>query len=327
MKFRPAALTTALLIMAIGGSACGSGSGDGGKSDTTTQNRASKMDAQQATDRAEEILHQAVDGMSPKPQLKSIGPATVGPCLMDDGNSSADRKQVILVYQLTDVPGSAGNKLVRQARDAWVKQGYKFKSAEPDWSKPYPKLFMHTTSDDFWMDAIVGATNKETGEGIAAITITSPCFSAEGSETNSAVSTSESPTSDSRVLEHSSRIFEALRVQHQPKADDGISRVKDGEDLLTHHTWSTVPLSHGPRTEAIDRARDSLHGAGWAVRVLPLGNGNEAILARHQADGSLARVAPANDGSVRAAVTTVDNGDEARVGAGEDVEGAHQARP
>ena len=36
------------------------------------------MDDQQAIARAEEILHQAVDGMTPRPTLKAVRPASVG---------------------------------------------------------------------------------------------------------------------------------------------------------------------------------------------------------------------------------------------------------
>jgi hypothetical protein len=186
VKHRRATMIAVTLIMTVGVAACGTGGDDdSGQGDTTTQNRTGKMDEQQATMRAEQIIHQAVDVMSPKPQLKKAGPQPVGPCLADDGTSTGNRQQVVLIYQLTGVPGSAAKTLVRQARDAWVKQGYKFSSKDADWDDPSPKVYMRTPSDDFWMDAIVGVTDKEKGEGIAALTVTSPCFSAESNSADS----------------------------------------------------------------------------------------------------------------------------------------------
>ncbi|GGU17037.1 hypothetical protein GCM10010289_43480 [Streptomyces violascens] len=313
MRLRSAVMTATILLMMVGAAACGNGdSGHSRQSDKTPQNRAGNMDEQQATKRAEEIIHQAVDGMLPKPKLKRIGPLPVGPCLADDNSSSSGRKQVALTYQLTDVPGSEAKRLLRHARDAWVKEGYTFTSPDADWSVPFPKFFMRTPTDDFRMDGIIGPTNKETGEGIAAISVTSPCFAGGAgtpSEANPAAYQTPPGTSDAerRVLEHSSRIYEALRVRHQSQAGDGVSRVEDGTDLLTHHTWSTVPLSREALKGAIRRGRDSLGVEGWAVRSLPLENDQEMIVARHPADGSLARVVPSADGTIRVAITAVDH--------------------
>ncbi|MFE9400520.1 hypothetical protein ACFYNY_01945 [Streptomyces sp. NPDC006530] len=303
-------MATTISIMAAGVAACGIG--NSGESGRTTQNRVGTMDEQQATKRAEEIIHQAVDGMVPKPTLKRIGPAPVGPCLADDNAAATGRRQVGLTYQLTDVPGSAAKQLLRHARDAWVKEGYTFTSSDADWSVPFPKFFMRTPTDDFWMNGLIGPTNKETGEGIAAISVTSPCFAGAASTPSGAgpAGYRTSPgTSDAehRVLGHSSRIYEALGVRHQPGTDDGVSRVEDGADVLVHHTWSTVPLGAEARKGALRRGRDSLGGAGWDVRVLSPQGDEETIVARHPADGSLARVAASADGSVRVAVTAVEH--------------------
>ncbi|MFG2716773.1 hypothetical protein ACGFW5_00465 [Streptomyces sp. NPDC048416] len=303
-------MAATLLIMTVGAAACGVG--EGGQSDKTTQNRAGTMDEQQATKRAEEIIHQAVDGMLPKPNLKRIGPTPVGPCLADDDSSASGRKQVALTYQLTDVPGSEAKRLLRHVRDAWVKQRYTFASPDADWNDPYPEIYMRTPTDDFWMDGIIGPTNKETGEGIAAISVTSPCFAGGAgtpSEVNPAALRTSPGASDAerRVLGHSSRIYEALGVRHQPQAGDGVGRVEDGADVLMHHAWSTVPLSREARRGAMSRGRDSLGGAGWDVRVLPLESDEEMIVARHPVDASLARVAASADGSLRVAVTAVEH--------------------
>ena len=39
-----------------------------------------------------------------------------------------------------------------------------------------PPVEMHTKPDDFSMGAVTGVMEKQKGEGLAAITVTSPCF-------------------------------------------------------------------------------------------------------------------------------------------------------
>ncbi|WP_237409175.1 hypothetical protein [Streptomyces sp. M2CJ-2] len=138
------------------------------------------MDEQQATKRAEEVIHQAVDGMSPQPTLKRTGLRSVGPCLADD-HATGERVQVHITYQLTDVPGDAAKKLVRQARDVWVKHGYEFQGSDADWSAPFPSVSMRTVPDDFWMTALTGVVDRAKTEGLASVSVTSPCFADDSS--------------------------------------------------------------------------------------------------------------------------------------------------
>ncbi|MGA5319848.1 hypothetical protein ACPCIU_05360 [Streptomyces seoulensis] len=97
---------------------------------------------------------------------------------MADAHSAGERVQVRLTYQLTGVPGSVARKLVRQARDAWVKRGYEVQGKDGDWSDPFPSVSMRTPGDDFWMTALTGVLDKAKGEGLAAVSVTSPCFAA-----------------------------------------------------------------------------------------------------------------------------------------------------
>ncbi len=175
VKLRIAMAVASLAALALATTACGSEQDGQGKHDKATSKPVT-MDEEQATKRAEEIIHQAVDGMSPKPTLKRIGPEPVGPCVARDDHGSDDRLQLSLSYQLTGVPGSAAKKLVRQARDAWVKQGYTFQDSDEDWSKPFPSVDMRTEPDDFWMDAVAGVVDRAKGEGLASVGVTSPCF-------------------------------------------------------------------------------------------------------------------------------------------------------
>ncbi len=135
------------------------------------------MNEEQAVDRAEGIIRQAVDGMSIKPTLERTGPETVGPCIAKDDSSSDDRLQVTLYYKLTGVPGTEAGSLVLQARDAWLKQGHKYNSSdEADMAGPFPWVSMRTEPDDFWMEGITGVLDRTKGEGLATLKVTSPCF-------------------------------------------------------------------------------------------------------------------------------------------------------
>ncbi|MBI0296970.1 hypothetical protein JBE04_21500 [Streptomyces sp. PRKS01-29] len=226
MKLRTMMVAVALLAVALATAACGSEQDAQGKHGKATSKQVT-MDEEQATKRAEEIIQQAVAGMSPKPTLKRSGPVPVGPCVADDGHGSDGRLQLSLSYDLTDVPGSAAKKLVRQARDAWVKQGYKFQDSDADWSKPFPTVNMRTEPDDFWMDAVTGVVDRAKGEGLASIGVTSPCFAPAGDSASKTDSTAlhSAPAADDpgvrRALDHSSRIYDALRVRHATQREIG----------------------------------------------------------------------------------------------------------
>ncbi|WP_371617658.1 hypothetical protein [Streptomyces sp. NBC_00454] len=134
------------------------------------------MDDQQAVARGKELVQQALAVMSPKPTPKQDGRYGAGTCLAD--SSSTDRHQVHISYEFKGVPGSAGRQLVRQVRDAWVALGYKFQdsTSDGDWSDPRTSVHMRTESDDYWMTMGNSVTNETTGEGVAYIIVTSPCY-------------------------------------------------------------------------------------------------------------------------------------------------------
>ncbi|MGW0555184.1 hypothetical protein ACWDZ6_13400 [Streptomyces sp. NPDC002926] len=271
------------------------------------------MDEQRATQRAGEIVRQAVDGMSPKPILKQIGPSAVGACVADD-HDSRGRAQLSLSYQLTGVPGTEAKNLVRQARDAWVKQGYDFQSSDGDgdWSDPFPSVDMRTKTDDFWMGAVTGVVDRAKGEGLAGITVTSPCFLPPGKSSTSSTADPvalDAPQTDDpaerRALDHSSRIYEALQVKSAPTQEgEGLRTVQDAADTSAHHTWSTQPLTTTETVRALARAQEYFEGAGWNVRHVQTGAGTPAVVALHVEEGTVAQLAPSTTGAVRVAVTT-----------------------
>lgn len=296
----------ALLCLTAAVAACGTqqdGSGNG-----PTKSKQATMDEKQAAERAEEIVHQAVDGMSPKPTLKRTGLRPLGACVARDDGGSDDRVQYRLTYQLTGVPGSKAKTLVRQARDAWVKLGYKFQSSDADWSDPFPSASMRTEPDDFWMTALTGVVDRAKGEGLAAISVTSPCFApSSGSAADSAAlhHTQVDERAEHRALDHSSRIYDALHARHVlAQEGEGLSTYQDSEGTYVHHAWSTQPLTEEESVRAMDRVKTYFETAGWTVRAFSTGDGVPVIVARHGQDGSIAQVAPSTTGAVRVAVTT-----------------------
>ncbi|MGW6978658.1 hypothetical protein ACWGE1_04240 [Streptomyces sp. NPDC054932] len=254
------------------------------------------MNEQQAVSRAEQIVQQAVAGLSPQPALQQNGAKGPGACLADYGVSK--RAQVIHRYQLTKVPGSAAKDLLGQVRDAWVAQGYKFKSkeGEGDWSKPDPYISMRTEPDDFWMSGGIGITNEATGEGIAYITVTSPCYpkperSASPSPQSQSQSQSLSADEASRqaVLAHSSRIYDALRVRHDAAGGGDLRTVENEGATYVHHTWATEPLADDRAARAMARAQGYFEGSGWRVRsaagrLVALGPADEVAVQLARAD-------------------------------------------
>ncbi|WP_405708803.1 hypothetical protein OG264_12670 [Streptomyces xanthophaeus] len=187
MNPRRAIAAVALLAVVTTGTACGA-KGDGRETGGRAPQQA-MMSEQQATDRAEDIIRQAVDGMSIEPALERTGPGSIGPCIARDDHGPDDRLQVTLFYKLTGVPGTEAKNLVLQARDAWLEQGYEYNSSdEDDMSGPYPWVSMRTEPDDFWMEGITGVLDRTKGEGIATLKVTSPCFFPPGKAVTAPVS-------------------------------------------------------------------------------------------------------------------------------------------
>ncbi|BCM68839.1 MULTISPECIES: hypothetical protein [Streptomyces] len=307
MRLRRALFGVASLVTAIMVAACGSSQDETGADNASSKQVA--MDEQQAMKRAEEIIHQAVDGMSPKPTLKRVGPVPIGACVARDDGGSDDRVQLSLTYQLTGVPAGQAKSLVRQARDAWVKRGYKFQSSDADWSDPFPTVSMRTEPDDFWMDAITGVLDRAKGTGVASIGVTSPCFApSDATATADPASfrrTAPDEQAERRALDHSSRIYDALQVRHAPTTEgEGLGTYQDAEATYAHHTWSTEPLADDTLAQVMQRARAYFASAGWTVRHAPMATGVPALMARHAADGAVAQLAPSTDGTLRVAVST-----------------------
>ncbi|QIY99464.1 hypothetical protein HEP87_43075 [Streptomyces sp. S1D4-11] len=101
MKLRNLTLVGLLLTVMLAVTACGAQQeGDGAATP-----KQSTINEQQEIKRAKKIIHQAVDGMLPKPKLDQVGSAPLGACIARDDGGSDDRLQVSLAYKLTGVPG------------------------------------------------------------------------------------------------------------------------------------------------------------------------------------------------------------------------------
>lgn len=279
------------LGLALSLSACGA---VGGQEKVT-------MDDKQAVSRAEELVQQALGAMSPKPTLKRDGRYGADACLADTGAS--DRRQVQISYRFEGVPGSAGRQLVRQARDAWVALGYKFQSAESDgdWADPGTNVHMRTEPDDYWMTLGNSVTDRTTGDGVAYITVTSPCYypiAATQSASSSARSMTADDASQHRVLGYSSRIYEALGVPHDAASGESLRMVENEGATYLHHAWATGPLAGDGTVRAIGRARAYLEDSGWRTCTAP-----GRLIALHPSDETLAQLATGPDGRLQIGVT------------------------
>ncbi len=191
-----------------------------------------------------------------------------------------------------------------------MKKGYKFQSSDADWSDPFPTVSMRTDRDDFWMDAITGVVDKEKGEGLASIGVTSPCFTPSAASSADPASFQRVPLpadeqAERRALGHSSRIYDVLRLQHAPAREgEGLATYQEGGDTYAHHAWSTQPAGSDKTVQALERAQAYFESAGWAVRHVPTATGAPALLARNAADGTVSQLAPSVDGTLRVGVTT-----------------------
>lgn len=305
---KPNRMMSAIALLCLTAALAACGAQQDGNGNGASKSKQATMNEKQAAARAEEIVHEAVDGMSPEPTLKRTGLRPLGACVARDDGGAEDRVQYRLTYQLTGVPGSKAKALVRHARDAWVKLGYKFQSSDADWSEAFPSVSMRTEPDDFWMTALTGVVDRAKGEGLAAISVTSPCFARAGGSTAESAGlrrTQADERAEHRALDHSSRIYEALQARHAaPRTGEGIGIHQDSEGRYVHHAWSTQPLTEEETAQAMARARTYFESAGWTVRHVPTGVGMPAIVARNAEDQSVAQVAPSHTGTVRVAVTS-----------------------
>ncbi|MEV7088805.1 hypothetical protein AB0O07_23450 [Streptomyces sp. NPDC093085] len=278
------------------------------------------MTEQHAIDRAEEIIQQAVEGMSPKPTLERVGPVPVGACIARDDHGPDDRVQVSIAYILKGVPSTEAEKLVRQARDAWLKKGHEYTSGVDDWDTHFPAVYMRTKSDDFRMNALTGVVDRAKGEGQASLGVTSPCFMPPATPTPSTtadpaalVTPETSPEASQqaggsagrRALAYSSRIYDALRVKAAPtQPGEGLRTVREETGTLVQHTWSSEPLPEGGMVRALERGGAYLRGEGWKVGGIPTAAGIPALVALHPSEGTTVQLAPSTTGSLRVGVTT-----------------------
>ncbi|WP_405788563.1 hypothetical protein [Streptomyces sp. NBC_01367] len=266
------------------------------------------MDDQQVIARAEEIVQQTLGALSPKPTPKRDGRYGPGACLADYGKS--DRQQVHVSYRLEGVPGSAGQQLVRQARDAWVGLGYTFQSATSDgnWADPGTGVHMSTVPDDYRMTIQNSVTDPATGDGTAILTVTSPCYvpksgaSASPTEQSQSQSQSQPQSADEAskqaVLAHSSRIYDALRVRHDAAGGEVLRTVEDEGATYVHHTWATEPLADDRAARAMARVQEHFEGSGWRVRSIA-----GRLVALNPADEVAAQLARADHGGLNVGVT------------------------
>ncbi|MFD9219564.1 hypothetical protein ACFWDI_05925 [Streptomyces sp. NPDC060064] len=241
------------------------------------------MTEDEAAERADELVAQAVASMSPKPRLVGHDVST-RPCLDPSDGGSLDRVTVWRSYWLDGVPGGAGVSLVEQARDAWKEKGYVL-DRDVDKKAKSPSLHMKTSSDNFWLNAVAGDLGKGNGDTRASITVTSPCVQpAKSKKTKDGSELFGSAEIEGRLLEYSSRVYDALDLR---------GRVSGGEILadpagFSVHSWSMEGVTACSQSAGYDRVNDFLRRQCWAVGES--GGSGGRIIAHNPADGYTLRV-------------------------------------
>ncbi|MFI9060620.1 hypothetical protein ACIGQE_01905 [Streptomyces sp. NPDC053429] len=151
-----------------------------------------------------------------------------------------------------------------------------------------------------------GMVSKETGDGRAYITVTSPCYTKPTSSPStspqamlpSSGELSSDEASQQHVLAHSSRIYDALRVEADASAGAPLQTVENDGATYVHHAWATEPLAGERAVRAMARGRAFLEDSGWRVRA-----GSGRLVAMHPTDQTVAQIATSPSGSLRVGVT------------------------
>jgi hypothetical protein len=270
MKFKPFVVLAAFLLVGVIGG-CGSSGGE------------FKMTEDEAAERADELIAQAVASMNPKPRLVGHDVST-RPCLDPGDGGSEDRVTVWRSYWLDDVPGDAGVSLVEQARDAWSDKGYVL-DRDVDKKAKSPSLHMKTPSDNFWLNAVAGDLGKGNGDTRASVTVTSPCVEpTKSKKTEDGSDLFGSAEIEGRLLGYSSRVYDALDIR---------GRASGGETLtdpagFSVHSWSMEGVTACGQSAGYDRVNELLRRQCWAIGESDGSAGR--IVAHNPADGYTVRV-------------------------------------
>ena len=128
------------------------------------------MTQQQASTRAQQILHQTADAITPRPTLETYQPGSgTGPCLVNPNDTSDKRVQVTLTYWLRGITTQNNASVAQQILHYWKHAGYAITDTRGIGTAS-PDIFAGTPSDDFLISLQTSAN------GAMSIGASSPCI-------------------------------------------------------------------------------------------------------------------------------------------------------
>lgn len=128
---------------------------------------------QQATDRAEQILRDTADGITPRPRLEVYRPGSIdGLCVVDPSNTADTRIQVVRDYWLRGITTHDNITIGDQILRLWKQNGYII-SDTLGIGTDSPSI--HAVTRDNFLVALEWSNN-----GALSIGTTSPCLWPDG---------------------------------------------------------------------------------------------------------------------------------------------------
>ncbi|WP_327273508.1 hypothetical protein OG609_16535 [Streptomyces sp. NBC_01224] len=126
------------------------------------------MDMSQAERTAEDLIQEAIRGVSPEPRLESFG-GGVKSCQEPSDGGSEDRVTLTRNYWLKGIPRDDAKNVVRKVFENWKEAGHVVDAA-PDYERRVVAANLRSKPDDFLMQVAMGLG------GQLSVGVTSPCF-------------------------------------------------------------------------------------------------------------------------------------------------------
>ncbi|WP_405810440.1 hypothetical protein OG729_37055 [Streptomyces sp. NBC_00210] len=281
MRIRRLAAGLALASFLVAG--CGADGKD--TSSNPAEPGGTTMDMSRAERRAEELIQQAVRGVSPVPRLESFG-GGVKPCLDPSDGGSEDRVTLTRNYWLKDIPREQSKDVVRQVFESWRAGGHAV-DAEPDYNRNVAVANLRSKPDDFLMQVAAGLG------GQVSVGVTSPCFWPD--EVKSPVPKAlghPAPRSNTELQARQQALSGVQGVSSQildtfaggrPSYEDAYVWVREQDgSCVAQHQWTYTCGDAVRAAQAFQRMLRKLGERGWQLVDPPedaAAQGGDAVLA------------------------------------------------
>ncbi|MFF2406422.1 hypothetical protein [Streptomyces sp. NPDC058092] len=126
------------------------------------------MDMSKAEQAAEDLIQEAIRGVSPEPRLESFG-GGVKSCQEPSDGGSEDRVTLTRNYWLKGIPRDDAKNVVRKVFENWKEAGHAVDAA-PEYERRVVAANLRSKPDDFRMQVAMGLG------GQLSVGVTSPCF-------------------------------------------------------------------------------------------------------------------------------------------------------